>query len=100
VLVFLATEQKPCIFRDKPKHRQLRRRITLQCILIGKTSWSLSRRFPWDIDIGEPDIEVACVRVENKNIAVLFHLYFVTKNGVNCHLDIVNFGAKLPYNVF
>jgi hypothetical protein len=24
------------------------------------------------------------VRVENKNIAVLFHLYFVTKNGVNC----------------
>jgi hypothetical protein len=21
--------------------------ITLQCILIGKTSWSLSRRFPW-----------------------------------------------------
>ena len=24
------------------------------------------------------------MRVEKKNIAVLFHLYFVTKNGVNC----------------
>jgi hypothetical protein len=47
VLVFLATEQKPCIFHDKPSHRQFRRQITLQCILIGKTSWSLSRRFPW-----------------------------------------------------
>ena len=44
---FLATEQKPCIFHDKPRHRQFRRQITLQCILIGKTSWSLSRRFPW-----------------------------------------------------
>jgi hypothetical protein len=41
-LVFLATEQKPCIFHDKPRHRQFRRQITLQCILIG-----LSRRFPW-----------------------------------------------------
>jgi hypothetical protein len=28
--LFLATEQKPCIFHDKP------RQITLQCILIGK----------------------------------------------------------------
>jgi hypothetical protein len=37
VLVFLATEQKPCIFHDKPRHRQFRRQITLQCILIGKT---------------------------------------------------------------
>ena len=44
---FLATEQKPCIFHDKPRHRQFRRQITLQCILIGKTSWNLSRRFPW-----------------------------------------------------
>jgi hypothetical protein len=44
---FLATEQKPCIFHDKLRHRQFRRQITLQCILIGKTSWSLSRRFPW-----------------------------------------------------
>ena len=33
--------------RDKPRHRQFRRQITLQCILIGKTSWSLFRRFPW-----------------------------------------------------
>jgi hypothetical protein len=32
-LVFLATEQKPCIFHDKPRHRQFRRQITLQCIL-------------------------------------------------------------------
>ena len=47
VLVFLATEEKSCIFHDKPRHRQFRRQITLQCILIGKTSWSLSRRFPW-----------------------------------------------------
>ena len=45
VLVFLATEQKPCIFHDKPRHRQFRRQVTLQCILIGKMSWSLSRRF-------------------------------------------------------
>ena len=44
----------------------------------------MQRRKWRDIDIGEPDIEVACVRVEKKNIAVLFHLYFVTKNGVNC----------------
>jgi hypothetical protein len=35
------------IFHDKPRHRQFQRQITLQCILIGKTSWSLSRRFPW-----------------------------------------------------
>ena len=41
-LFFLATEQKPCIFHYKPRHRQFRRQITLQCILIG-----LSRRFPW-----------------------------------------------------
>ena len=41
-LVFLATEQKPCLFHDEPRHRQFRRQITLQCILIG-----LSRRFPW-----------------------------------------------------
>jgi HSP20 family molecular chaperone IbpA len=32
------TEQKPCIFHDKPRHRQFRRQISLQCILIGKTS--------------------------------------------------------------
>jgi hypothetical protein len=32
---------------DIPRHRQFRRQITLQCILIGKTSWSLSGRFPW-----------------------------------------------------
>ena len=44
----------------------------------------MQRRKQRGIDIGESDIEVACVRVENKNIAVLFHLYFVTKNGVNC----------------
>jgi hypothetical protein len=44
---FLATEQKPCIFHDKPRHRQFRCQITLQCILIGKTAWSLSGRFPW-----------------------------------------------------
>ena len=31
VLVFLATEQKPCNFHDKPRHRQFRRHITLQC---------------------------------------------------------------------
>ena len=30
---FLATEQKPCIFQDKPRHRQFRHQITLQCIL-------------------------------------------------------------------
>ena len=47
VLVFLATEQKTCIFHDKPRHRQFRRQNTLQCILIGKTLWSLSRRIPW-----------------------------------------------------
>ena len=47
-LFVLATEQKPCIFHDKPRHRQFRRQITLQCILIGKTSWNLSRRFRWD----------------------------------------------------
>ena len=28
-LVFLATEQKPCIFHYKPRHRQFRRQITL-----------------------------------------------------------------------
>ena len=47
VLVFLATEQKPCIFHDKPRHHQFRRQITLQCILIGKAAWSLSGHFPW-----------------------------------------------------
>ena len=47
VVVFLATEQKTCIFHDKSRHRKFPRQITLQCILIGKTSWSLSRRFPW-----------------------------------------------------
>ena len=35
-LFVLATEQKPCIFHDKPRHRQFRSQITLQCILIGK----------------------------------------------------------------
>jgi hypothetical protein len=30
-----------------PRHRQFRRQINLQCILIGKTSWNISRRFPW-----------------------------------------------------
>jgi hypothetical protein len=33
-LFVLATEQKPCIFHDKPRHRQFRSQITLQCILI------------------------------------------------------------------
>jgi hypothetical protein len=35
-LFVLSTEQKPCIFHDKPRHRQFRSQITLQCILIGK----------------------------------------------------------------
>jgi hypothetical protein len=38
---FLATEQKPCIFHDKPRHRQFRRQITLQCILICKMLWNI-----------------------------------------------------------
>jgi hypothetical protein len=45
--LFFSYRQKPCIFHDKPRHRQFRRQITLQCILIGKASWSLSRRLPW-----------------------------------------------------
>ena len=35
-LFYLSTEQKPCIFHDKPRHRQFRSQITIQCILIGK----------------------------------------------------------------
>jgi hypothetical protein len=40
-LFVLATEQKPCIFHDKPRHRQFRSQITLQCILIGKRIYIL-----------------------------------------------------------
>jgi hypothetical protein len=47
----LAEQINACDGCDTPLNlmniEQERRQITLQCIIIGKTSWSLSRRFPW-----------------------------------------------------
>jgi hypothetical protein len=34
---------------------QISAQITLQCILMGKTSWNLSRRFPWIERASQPE---------------------------------------------
>jgi hypothetical protein len=75
VFVFLATEQKPCIFHDKPRHRQFRRQITLQCILIGKTSWSLSRRFPWNGYILLLDSHTSDLNIRLTNKWILWNVF-------------------------
>jgi hypothetical protein len=99
------------LFHYKPRHRQFRRQITLQCILIG-----LSRRFPWIgcrsflfIFRDKKRRKLPVCRLEKlemrdaqtNHLGQVVQIFFWNRAFFMTNLaDIVNFGAKLPYNVF